>query len=216
MHAPQSETYTPVYSSQIAHDYSINYNPAVHGFNGPVQVSYPKFFYPQSSKLGRLCAGAILTLYSIVNLFAALNSLGVPTQFDQAEGLTAGAALVPADIDPNNQTRSDARRAYYDPFAARSNLHVITGQHVTRILIQGISEDQVTGNPTTGGNNNGQGPDSGNTGNFGFGPAGGPPPPPPGTNPNRRFVQSDPRSSNLRITGIEVQTTSFSHQNTSR
>lgn len=46
----QSETYTPVYSDEIAEEYSINYNPAVHGTSGPVQVSYPKYFYPQSGK----------------------------------------------------------------------------------------------------------------------------------------------------------------------
>lgn len=46
----QSETYTPVYSEAVAQEYSINYNPAVHGKNGPVQVSYPKYFYPQSSE----------------------------------------------------------------------------------------------------------------------------------------------------------------------
>ena len=44
----QSETYTPVYSADIAREYSINYNPAVHGTSGPVQVSYPRYFYPQS------------------------------------------------------------------------------------------------------------------------------------------------------------------------
>lgn len=47
---PQSETYTPVYSEQIASEYSINYNPAVHGTSGPVNVSYPKYFYPQTGK----------------------------------------------------------------------------------------------------------------------------------------------------------------------
>ena len=172
-----------------------------------------------SSILSRVCQSphyvknlCPLTYDLTVNLFAALNSLGVPTQFDQAEGITAGAALVPTDIDPTNQTRSDARRAYYDPYATRQNLHVITGQHVTRILIEGISGDQPTQNPTTGGNNNGQGPDSGNTGNFGFGPAGGPPPPPPGTNPNRRFSPRDPSNSNLRITGVEVVMTSILRQ----
>ena len=48
----KSETYTPVYSEDIAHEYSINYNPAVHGTSGPVQVSYPKYFYPQSGRFG--------------------------------------------------------------------------------------------------------------------------------------------------------------------
>ncbi len=44
----QSETYTPVYSEEIARQYSINYEPTVHGKDGPVQVSYPKYFYNQS------------------------------------------------------------------------------------------------------------------------------------------------------------------------
>jgi len=47
----QSETYTPVYSEAVAEEYSIHFNPAVHGTSGPVQVSYPKYFYPQSSEL---------------------------------------------------------------------------------------------------------------------------------------------------------------------
>lgn len=47
----QSETYTPVFSEDIAQRFSVNYNPAVHGFEGPVQVSYPKYFYNQASEL---------------------------------------------------------------------------------------------------------------------------------------------------------------------
>lgn len=47
----KSETYTPAFSEEIAQQYSINADSAFHGYSGPVQVSYPKFFYPQSSKL---------------------------------------------------------------------------------------------------------------------------------------------------------------------
>ena len=46
----QSETYTPFANPMEAEEYSINYNSAVHGFDGPVQVSYPKYLYPQSSE----------------------------------------------------------------------------------------------------------------------------------------------------------------------
>jgi len=46
----QSETYTPVNSAEVAAEYQINYNPSVHGYSGPVQVSYPKYIYPQSGK----------------------------------------------------------------------------------------------------------------------------------------------------------------------
>lgn len=46
----QSETYTPVPSEEIAREYSINYTPGAHGSDGPVQVSYPRYFYPQSGE----------------------------------------------------------------------------------------------------------------------------------------------------------------------
>ena len=55
----QSETYTPVYSDDIARQYEINHDPGVHGTDGPVQVSYPKYFYNQSCRysnsLGQVC-----------------------------------------------------------------------------------------------------------------------------------------------------------------
>lgn len=46
----QSETYTPVQSEADANEYGIHFNPAVHGFSGPVQVSYPRYLYPQSGE----------------------------------------------------------------------------------------------------------------------------------------------------------------------
>ncbi|KAI4158477.1 MAG: hypothetical protein LQ342_007397 [Letrouitia transgressa] len=177
----KSETYTPIYSADIAREYSINYNPAVHGRTGPVQVSYPKYFYPQST----------------------LNYLGVPTEFDPNDGSSAGAAFVPTDLDPNNQTRSDARRTYFDPYIHRDNFHVITGQHVTRLLIDGIGTNFVVSNPTPGGNEygNGMNGETGNSG-FGFGPQGSTPALDNTT--TARFVRrQDPASSNLRITGVE-------------
>ncbi|KAL8925782.1 MAG: hypothetical protein Q9208_003279 [Pyrenodesmia sp. 3 TL-2023] len=182
----KSETYTPVYSADIAREYSINYNPSVHGFSGPVQVSYPRYFYPQST-----------------NLFAALNYLGVPTQFDPNDGSSAGAAFVPTDLDPINQTRSDARRTYFDPYVSRPNFHVVTGQHVTRILIEGVGSNYVVSNPTPGGNEDGNGM-NGMTSNegFGFGPGGSTPALDDSASPPLLRRQS-PSTSNLRITGVE-------------
>ncbi|MCJ1390926.1 hypothetical protein MMC18_003787 [Xylographa bjoerkii] len=173
----------PYFMKAIAEEYSINYNPAVHGFSGPVQVSYPKYFYPQS-----------------VNFFDALNYLGVPTEFDQAEGSTAGAAFVPTDLDPNNQTRSDARVSYYDPYSTRENFHVITGQHVTQLIIEGIIDDAATGNPTSGGDTDGEGTASGNTGGLNFGPEIAPA---PAAAPRTKLVRRAPYSSQLRIIGVE-------------
>ncbi len=134
-----------------------------------------------------------------------MNLLGLPTQFDPNDGTSAGPAFVPTDLDPKNQTRSDARRTYYDPYVGRSNFHVITGQHVTRILTQGVSGSNVVSNPTAGGNENGNGPASGNNDGFGFGP-GGSTPPLNGTTSSRFARRQDPGTSNLRITGVEVST----------
>ncbi|KAI4187460.1 MAG: hypothetical protein LQ348_004069 [Seirophora lacunosa] len=186
----KSETYTPVYSAEIAREYSINYNPLVHGFSGPVQVSYPRYFYPQST-----------------NLFAALNYLGVPTQFDPNDGSSAGAAFVPTDLDPINQTRSDARRTYFDPYVSRPNFHVITGQHVTRLLIEGVGSNFVVSNPTPGGNEDGNGMNGMASNNgFGFGP-GGSTPTIENTTDARLLRRQSPSTSDLRITGVEFAAT---------
>lgn len=144
---------------------------------------------------------------SPVNLFEGLNALGIPTQFDPNDGTSAGPALVPTDLDPNNQTRSDARRAYFDPVVHRENFHVITGQHVTRVLIEGVGGDTEASNPTAGGNENGEGTADGNPDGFGFGPGANTPPetPPEGGQTSNRFVRrQDPRHANLRVTGVEV------------
>ena len=138
----------------------------------------------------------------IVNFFAALNYLGVPTEFDQGEGITAGAAFVPTDLDPNNQTRSDARRTYFDPYATRQNFQVFTGQHVTQLLIEGIVENFGAGNPTSGGNDSGDGGAGGNTGGLNFGP--GDEPPPVSSRTSGRFARRFPNDSNLRVVGVEV------------
>lgn len=132
-----------------------------------------------------------------------MNILGLPTQFDPNDGTSAGPAFVPTDLDPNNQTRSDARRTYFDPYVTRSNFHVITGQHVTRVLIEGTGGNGDVDNPIAGGNDNGNGPASGNNDGFGFGP-GGSTPPLSGQTPPRFARRQDPGTSNLRISGVEV------------
>lgn len=139
-------------------------------------------------------------LWSLVNLFAGLNYLGVPTEFDPNDGSSAGAAFVPTDLDPKNQTRSDARRAYFDPFRHRQNFHVITGQHVTRVLIDDVPGSDEVSNPTPGGNEYGEGSSIGNNDGFGFGPEG-------STTPiasQRKHRRRGSSVSGLRITGVEV------------
>jgi choline dehydrogenase len=63
-----------------------------------------------------------------------LSSLGIPIAFDPAEGIEGGGGFLPSSIHPSNQSRSDARRTYYDLYINRTNFHVATGQQATRIL----------------------------------------------------------------------------------
>jgi GMC oxidoreductase len=75
------------------------------------------------------------------NFFRALHELGVPTVYDPDEGVSAGGYFLASDIHPQNQTRSDARRAYYDPYISRKNYNVIPNSHVTRILFESPYQD---------------------------------------------------------------------------
>ena len=136
----QSETFTP-YANSAPSASLIAYDASVHGNNGPVNVSYSQFVFNQTT-----------------NLFDALGELGVPTTVDPNSGTSAGAAFMPLDLDPINQTRSTARKAYYDPYMSRPNLWVSTGQTVTQILFDGFSGNSnssraIYGDPSTGSGN---------------------------------------------------------------
>ncbi|KAI9884234.1 MAG: hypothetical protein M1823_003983 [Watsoniomyces obsoletus] len=175
----KSETYTPVHSAEIAERFSINHDPAMHGFNGPVHVSYPRMFYPQT-----------------INFFSALNTLGVPTAYDPNDGTTPGASLIPTALHPVNQTRSDARRTYYDPYATRSNLHIITGHQATRLLIDGY----VGRSNVSGGNQEGEGSQTVSGGLFGDKPV------------NSTLVRRN--HDDIRITGVEFSANASAPRNT--
>ena len=119
----QSETYTPPASQQVDQQYYIEPDMAIHGLTGPVNVSYPNWQYNET-----------------IPLYQALSALGVPTAEDVNDG-TAGITYLPLDLDPVSQTRSTARRAYYDTAASRPNLYVSTGQVVTRVLFENQQEN---------------------------------------------------------------------------
>ncbi|KIW12061.1 hypothetical protein PV08_09335 [Exophiala spinifera] len=114
----KSESYTPRAYANLTRQ-PVTFVPAVHGSSGPVQVSYPVFYWPQTD-----------------NWFGALNALDIPSCVDPNEGTSAGSYFLPSSIDPASQTRSDARRAYHDKAANRSNYHVLTDAQVVRILFR--------------------------------------------------------------------------------
>ncbi|RMY73775.1 hypothetical protein D0863_03642 [Hortaea werneckii] len=128
----KSETFTPVTSEELALQFSIEADLDVHGFDGPVQVSFPHYMWNSSAVL-----------------FDALNELGVPTAYDPNTGQVAGASFLPLNLQPDMQTRSTARTAYYDPITARPNLWVSTGQYVTQVIFDGKQSNlnAVVGQP---------------------------------------------------------------------
>ncbi|OAP65734.1 hypothetical protein AYL99_01706 [Fonsecaea erecta] len=128
----RSETYSPRYYPGVAIPPSggqpVTFDEAVQGFDGPVNVSFPQYFWPQTN-----------------NWFEALDALRVPTCLDPNDGLCSGSYFLPSSIDPINQTRSDARRAYHDMAADRPNYHLVTNAQVERILFDGNSTGLAVG-----------------------------------------------------------------------
>lgn len=81
----------------------------------------------------------------------------MPIIFDPNRALFVGSTYLPLDIDPNNQTRADARRSYYDPYAHRENFYVSTGQYVTRVIFDQNQCKNTNQNNQTAGGSTGQG-----------------------------------------------------------
>lgn len=140
----RSETFQTAQTFEEAEQYSIWMDPEVHGFDGPVNVSIPHYFWNSSALL-----------------FDGLTELGIPTAYDPNTGQVAGASFLPLDLDPVTETRSTARKAYYDPVEARPNLWVSTNQYVTQILFSNASTNTDASATTSGDNAVGQGSSAG-------------------------------------------------------
>jgi choline dehydrogenase-like flavoprotein len=68
-----------------------------------------------------------------------MRELQVSIPEDGASGQAYGVYYPTHSQDPTTATRSDARTAYYNPVANRPNLHLLTGQQVTRLITQSSS-----------------------------------------------------------------------------
>ncbi|KAK2606238.1 hypothetical protein QQS21_003409 [Conoideocrella luteorostrata] len=71
----------------------------------------------------------------------SFKGLGYSMQHDPFSGKAIGGYTNAATIDPVTKTRSYAGSAYYEPAVERSNLQVITGALVEKLLIQGSTMD---------------------------------------------------------------------------
>ncbi|KAK2467415.1 hypothetical protein APHAL10511_000650 [Amanita phalloides] len=112
----KSETFTA--SSEELSNVCITPDPNVHGTEGPLQVTVPRWVSETASPFRS-------TLES---------SFGVQCNPDGVSGENAGIQGAYQSIHPTEVIRSSSASAYYQPNKGRSNLHVITGAHVTRVL----------------------------------------------------------------------------------
>ncbi|KAK6519076.1 hypothetical protein TWF281_003764 [Arthrobotrys megalospora] len=71
-----------------------------------------------------------------------LNNLGVPRR-DTFGGSNWGVWTGLTSVNPNNRTRSYAASEYYRPFAGRSNLKVLCGAMVRKVIIQNVGGHQT-------------------------------------------------------------------------
>ncbi|KAF4428303.1 GMC oxidoreductase [Fusarium acutatum] len=129
----KSEKFTFSVEPHDAKELHIRPQSAAHGYNGSVHVSYPQYFYDQSS-----------------NVLDGFAELGLPIIGDVNNGTAAGAMILPSSMHPDNQTRFDAREAYFDSASSRYNLHIATNQTVTQLESEGYgsracSKQQVQG-----------------------------------------------------------------------
>ncbi|PWY99221.1 alcohol oxidase [Testicularia cyperi] len=118
----KSEDYTPP-NQRVSSSLTTSSNTASHGNDGPLHVSYPAVTYP--------AVGAFLQA-------AAQEGTAIST--DPDAGQSWGAFLATSNINPSNWTRSFSRTAYLDPFTYRSNLNVLTGHQVTKIVFDGSKD----------------------------------------------------------------------------
>lgn len=115
----KSTNYTPPLP-EIAEEYGVTWNRSVWGDDGPVQVGHASTFFPDT-KVVR------------ASWFAS----GARNLTDGGDGDSMGLTWMPTDVDTRTGTRSSARAAYYEPYATRPNLHLLTGHRVTEILLDG-------------------------------------------------------------------------------
>ncbi|PQE23853.1 gmc oxidoreductase protein [Rutstroemia sp. NJR-2017a BBW] len=109
------DNFTPP-TPEVVKNWGIQTDPAAHGFHGKNST----FRAPVES--------------FYLNWFAAMKQLGVRMVYDSLNGDANGALWNPISMDATTKTRSTSRTAYWDSASNRSNLHLLTGQQVTRLI----------------------------------------------------------------------------------
>lgn len=83
-------------------------------------------------------AGVNMLTCPAANFLRGMKDMGVPILSEPNNGTGAGAFVAPSSMSAHNQSRSDGRVAYLDGVIGRSNLHVVTEQMATRVLLEEV------------------------------------------------------------------------------
>ncbi|KAK0645452.1 hypothetical protein B0T16DRAFT_428576 [Cercophora newfieldiana] len=102
---------------EFAKSANFSYVEEVHGHSGPVQVSFPNFYYPASG-----------------NWFEAAVSSGISVSGDPNDGNARGICYFPSVTDFTTRTRSHARLNHYTRVQPRANYHILDSHTVSRVL----------------------------------------------------------------------------------
>ncbi|KAI0508763.1 hypothetical protein F5B22DRAFT_658898 [Xylaria bambusicola] len=124
--------------SAFAAQANISWDDSVRGTSGPVQYSYPNYFYPGSS-----------------NWWNAAKSIGLPVVKDPEAGNNLGIFWVPSVLDATTMTRSDARINHYENVrVSRSNYHILASTTISKVLFSQTRAVGVEYIPSAGGRGN--------------------------------------------------------------
>lgn len=108
---------------------SLQYNAASHGTSGNIKTGWPAVEYSM-----------------VQPFFDAVAGLGTPVNADPDSGDSWGAFLATSAINADTWQRSSSRTGYLDPIdTERSNLHVLTGHQVTKVLFDTTNGVTATG-----------------------------------------------------------------------
>uniref|UniRef100_A0A0W0G550 Glucose-methanol-choline oxidoreductase N-terminal domain-containing protein n=1 Tax=Moniliophthora roreri TaxID=221103 RepID=A0A0W0G550_MONRR len=102
--------------------YAVDPDPAYHGTDGPIAVSFPPYVSPIHNKI-----------------LDSLETLGLPRNNEPNAGRNVGSYLVSTSVDPVTATRSYAASAYLHPHLTRNNLFVLTEAFATKIHFDGAN-----------------------------------------------------------------------------
>lgn len=119
----KSTTFTP--PKYTAEEFNIIWDTSAYGTTGPLQASFPNYDFPDMKVV-----------------WEAFRSGGYPTPEEHAAGEAVGAFWIPYALNPDTQTRSDARRTYYDSAKSRPNLKILNVS-ATEILFDGLTANGI-------------------------------------------------------------------------